>query len=165
MQLLNGRLVPFVVALSPLIGAAACSAQLPASTPPASAPAKLFRHDSVEAAWKAAVARRRPMVVLFTSDNCPYCDRMLDETYADPRVRQLLDKHAESAQARSKDYAKLIDKLGVRGFPTTLIVAADGQIAGAIEGFVDAPAFLEGLAPWVGPNASTSAPSNLPSGG
>jgi thioredoxin-related protein len=135
----------------------ACIAQSPASTPTASTPATLFRHPTVEAAWKVAVEERRPMVVMFTSEHCPHCVRMLSETYADPAIRRLLADHAETALAHADANAELIKKLGIRGYPTTLIIAADGQIADAVEGFVDAPTFNRRIAKWVGPAAATTA--------
>jgi hypothetical protein len=82
---------------------------------------------------------------------------MLAKTYADPEIRGLLSAHAETVLAHSKDYAALIRKLGVRGYPTTLIVAANGQIADAVEGFVEPPAFAVRLAKWIGPGAASTA--------
>jgi thioredoxin-related protein len=134
-----------------------CSVESPASTPTASAPATLFSHRTVEAAWKKAERQRRPLVILFTSDHCPHCERMLAKTYADPGVHGLLVDHAETVLAHSREYAELIRKLGVRGFPTTLIVAADGHIADAVEGYIEPPEFTIRLAKWVGPGASATA--------
>jgi thioredoxin-related protein len=150
----RGRLLPIVLTAVSLVGAAACSVESPASTPTA---ATLFSHRTVEAAWKKAERQRRPLVIMFTSDHCPHCERMLAKTYADPEIRGLLVAHAETVLAHSRDYAELIRKLGVRGFPTTLIVSADGQIADAVEGFVEAPAFAARLAKWVGPGAAATA--------
>jgi thioredoxin-related protein len=153
----RGRLLPIVLTAASLVGAAACSVESPASTPTASAPATLFTHRTVESAWKKAERQRRPLVIMFTSDHCPHCERMLAKTYADPEIRRLLSTHAETVLAHSKDYAELIRKLGVRGYPTTLIVAADGNIADAVEGFVEPPAFAVRLAKWVGPGAAAAA--------
>ena len=93
------------------------------------------------------------MVVMFTADRCPHCERMLAETYADPAIGRLLVEHAETALAHAADYAELAQKLGVRGYPTTVIVAADGRIVDAVEGYVDAPTFAARLMPWIGPAA------------
>jgi thioredoxin-related protein len=72
------------------------------------------------------------------------------------------NKHAETTLAHAKDNAELIEKLGVRGYPTTLIVSADGQIVDAVEGFVDAPTFVRRIAKWVDPNAAAAVQATVP---
>jgi thioredoxin-related protein len=146
-----------VLAAATLLSAVACTVESPASTPTASAPAALFQHRTVEAAWKKAEKQRRPLIIMFTSERCPHCERMLAETYAHPRVQGLLAEYAETVLAHAKDYAELIRKLGVRGYPTTLIVAADGHIADAVEGYIEPPVFAQRLAKWVGPGAAATA--------
>jgi thioredoxin-related protein len=113
----------------------------------------------VNAAWQAALDGKRPMVILFTSDHCPHCERMLAETYADPAIKGLLVTYAETALAHAADYGELIKKLRIRGYPTSLVVAADGQIVDAVEGYVDAPTFARRLQRWIGPNF---APNGVP---
>ena len=44
----------------------------------------LFAHKSVDQAWKAAVTGRKPLLVMFTSDHCVYCKKMLKQTYGHP---------------------------------------------------------------------------------
>lgn len=157
MSCLHGRLLPLLAASMPLVGMVACSVESPASTPTASAPATLFSHATVEAAWKKAAKEHRPLVIMFTSDHCPHCERMLAETYAHPATRKLLAEHSETALAHAKDYQELIKKLGIRGFPTTLVVGADGQIVDAVEGFVEPREFISRVAKWVGPRAAVTA--------
>lgn len=157
MKKLPGRVAPLVAAATMLVATAACTVESPASTPLASTPATLFHHPTVEVAWKAAVARKRPLVVMFTSDHCPHCERMLKATYADPAIRQLLVDHAETVLAHAADNRELVQKLGVRGFPTSVIVSAEGQIVDVVEGYVDAPTFALRVGRWMGPNATANA--------
>jgi protein-disulfide isomerase-like protein with CxxC motif len=82
---------------------------------------------------------------------------MLAETYADPAIRRLLSANAETVLAHARDNRELIQRLGIRGFPTTLIVAADGQIVDAVEGDVDAPTLTRRMGRWIGPHATAHA--------
>ncbi len=157
MSMCYGRVKPLAAGLALLVSTAACTDQSPASTPDASTPAVLFRHETVELAWRKASESKRPLVVMFTSDQCPHCERMLKETYGDPAIRRWLAEHAETVLAHARDYRELIQKLGIRGYPTTLVVASDGQIADAIEGFVDAPPFARRAGQWIGPGAQATA--------
>jgi protein-disulfide isomerase-like protein with CxxC motif len=83
---------------------------------------------------------------------------MLAETFADPAVRQLLSVHAETVLAHARDHRELIRRLRIRGFPTTLIIAADGQIVDAVEGYVDAPTLTRRVGRWIGPHATANVP-------
>ncbi len=107
----------------------------------------LFRHRSVQAAWATAVAQRRPLVVMFTTDHCGFCTKMLKETYSDPRVERLLVRNAVTVMAHTRDYAELAQKLGVQGFPTSLVVSPAGDVLQVAPGYVDAKQFLATLAP------------------
>ncbi|MEM9352285.1 MAG: thioredoxin family protein [Planctomycetota bacterium] len=112
----------------------------------------LFRHRTVQAAWATAVAQRRPLVVMFTTDHCGYCTKMLQETYSDPRVERLLLGNAVTVLAHTRDYAELAQKLGVQGFPTSLVVSPAGDVLEVAPGYVDARQFLTRLAPAITAN-------------
>jgi thioredoxin-related protein len=155
MQRANERRWALWAAIVAWAAAAACTVESPASTPQTSTPAKLFRHETLEQAWRAAVLGKRPLVVMFTSDQCPHCERMLAETYGHPVLFDFLVRHAETALAHADDYQELAAKLRIRGYPTTLIVSADGQIVDAVEGFVDAPTFARRAQRWIGPQAAS----------
>jgi thioredoxin-related protein len=126
--------------------------------PLGSTPAVLFRHETVAQAWETARAERRPLVVMFTSDHCPHCERMLAETYAHPEIGAFLVAHAETALAHAKDNRELAARLGIRGYPTTIVVSAEGQIVDAVVGYVDAAEFGVRISRWMGPGAQVSAP-------
>lgn len=158
MNLMHRPALPLATACALLVGTVACTCESPASTPTASTPATLFHHESVEQGWKAAVAAKRPLLVMFTSDNCPHCERMLGETYSDPAIRRRLTAHAETVLAHAEKNRDLVARLGVRGFPTTIIVDGEGQIVDAIEGYLDPLEFTRRVARWIGPEATASVP-------
>lgn len=151
MKSLHGRVAPLLAAATLLVATTACTEPAPASTPQESAPAALFSHKTVEAAWQTAVARRRPLVVMFTSEHCPHCDRMLAETYRHPQISRYLAERAETVLAHAQSNRELVRRLGIRGYPTSVVVSADGQIVDAVEGFVEPAAFAKRLGRWLAP--------------
>lgn len=118
--------------------------------------AGVFRQPSVETAWKSASQAHRPLIVLFTADRCPHCDRMVVETFADPRVRTLVVPRAETALAHDQTDRELIAKLRVRAFPTTLVVSDQGMIVDVVEGYLPPEEFVGRVARWLTPTASTA---------
>lgn len=110
-------------------------------------PRGLFVQTSVEQAWKSAVAAKKPLLVMFTSDGCMYCEKMLNETYRHPAIERMLAASTETVLAHSRDYKALAKKLGVRGYPCTLLVSPEGEVLDFMEGFVDAKTFAERIYP------------------
>lgn len=107
----------------------------------------VFDHTTVEAAWKEATDHRRPLLVMFTSDNCTYCRKMVADTYSNPQIRQLLRGRTESVMAHADDYAALIKKLGIRGYPSSLLISPEGEVLDFIEGYLEPKAFAQRVRP------------------
>ena len=107
----------------------------------------LFTHATVEQAWKSAVTTKKPLLVMFTSDGCLYCQKMVKETYQHPAIERMLSGNTETVVAHSRDYRDLVQKLGVRGYPSTLLVSPQGEVLDFMEGFVDAKEFADRIYP------------------
>jgi thioredoxin-related protein len=86
---------------------------------------------------------------MFTSDGCMYCEKMLNETYRNPAIERMLTQSTETVLAHSRDYKALAKKLGVRGYPCTLLVSPEGQVLDFMEGYVDAKAFADRVYPLI----------------
>lgn len=99
--------------------------------------------DDFAAAQKTAEKSRKPMAVLFTgSDWCPWCVRLADEILLKKDFRAAssndfvfvyLDYPSdESLQTPARRAANrtLLEKYGVRGFPTLLVMDAKGAVLG-----------------------------------
>lgn len=99
--------------------------------------------DDFAAAQKAAAKSEKPMAVLFTgSDWCPWCVRLADEILLKKDFREAssndfvfvyLDYPSdESLQTSARRAANrtLLEKYGVRGFPTLLVMDAKGSVLG-----------------------------------
>jgi len=107
----------------------------------------IFTHTSVEQAWKSAVATKKPLLVMFTSDSCLYCKKMMKETYQHPAIARMLSQSTETVMAHSRDYRDLVQKLGVRGYPSTLLISPEGNVLDFMEGYVEPKAFADRIYP------------------
>lgn len=99
-------------------------------------PPVLFRHANIDQAWKASQASGRPMFLYVTSDNCLYCKKMLQETLAHPQITAGVSAFSEPAAFNASRAPELAQKLGVRAYPTTLVISPQNKLLGRIEGFV-----------------------------
>jgi thioredoxin-related protein len=136
-----------IAVLACSLGLACAGAHAQSAVSPEGRPRTLFTQTSVEQAWKSAVAAKKPLLVMFTSDNCMYCEKMLHETYRHPAIERMLAGNAETVLAHSRDYKALAQKLGVRGFPSTLLVSPEGEVLDFMEGYVDAKDFADRVYP------------------
>jgi thioredoxin-related protein len=111
------------------------------------APEGVFDHKTVEDAWKVAIEKKKPLLVMFTSNNCTYCRKMIADTYSNQQVKELLRGRTESVMAHSDNYAALIKKLGIRGYPSSLLITPEGEVLDFMEGYVDPQAFAKRVGP------------------
>jgi len=114
---------------------------------PSADPSAIFNQSSVEQAWATAVAEKKILLVMFTSDHCHFCTKMLSETYSHPAIRRMLAKDTETVLAKAEDYRALTKRMGIRGYPTTLLISPEGDVLDLLEGFVDAKTFAERVRP------------------
>ncbi len=111
------------------------------------APAGVFDHKTVEEAWKVAIEKKKPLLVMFTSNNCTFCRKMIKDTYSNQGVKDLLRGRTESVMAHSDHYASLIKKLGIRGYPSSLLISPEGEVLDFMEGYFDAEEFAKRVGP------------------
>lgn len=105
----------------------------------------LFRHSTYPAAWKAAQKTNRPILVYVCMPNCPHCVKMREQTYELPKVERLVSGSFESIRADRFTHTKLVKKLDVKWYPTTVLVSPNNKVLDVIEGYVDAKPFQRRL--------------------
>lgn len=108
-------------------------------------PTPVFKHRSVDQAWQAAQQSKRPLLLFIHSDNCRFCVKMERETLAHPKIARALAASAETVSVRKEDNAELVERLKIRAYPTTVIIAPDGKEAGRVEGFLDPREFVAAM--------------------
>ena len=112
-------------------------------------PQRVFAHKNVEEGWSVAVAGKKPLLVMFTSDNCLYCKKMIKETYRHPAIEKMLVGNTESVLAHAEDYEALVKKLGIRGYPSSILIAPDGKVLDFMEGYIEPRAFAKRVYPFL----------------
>lgn len=103
----------------------------------------LFRHASVDHAWQASQESGRPMLLFVTSGNCHFCTKMLKETYTHPQIAEAVASSFEPAVLSREVDPDLVKDLGVRAFPTTLVIAPDRSLLARVNGFVKPQKFAD----------------------
>lgn len=107
----------------------------------------LFTQTDVEKVWKHAARQQKPMLVMFTSERCKYCQKMLTETYGHPGIQQMLAGRTETVLAHAEDYRDLTKKMGIRGYPTSMLVSPKGEVLDFMQGYVAPKDFVQRIGP------------------
>jgi hypothetical protein len=105
----------------------------------------LFRHSTYPAAWTAAQESNRPILIYVTMPQCPHCVKMIEQTYKRPTVGKIVSSSFETICADRFIHAKLIEKLHVKWYPTTILVSPNNKVLDVIEGYVDEAKFKQHL--------------------
>ncbi|MDI6854315.1 MAG: thioredoxin fold domain-containing protein [Deltaproteobacteria bacterium] len=71
---------------------------------------------------------------------------MVRETHADEKVAQTLNNSYIPVRLEGRGHMELVQKMGVRGAPTTLIFSPDGQEKHRFTGFQTPEEYLQELA-------------------
>ena len=112
---------------------------------------------SMETAERKAFDEGKYMVLDIYTEWCGFCRRMNQETYADERVQDALDRYyypvrinAESAenvifQGNSYEMRDLAAEFAVRSYPTTVFISPEGETVAAQAGFIEAETFYRML--------------------
>lgn len=103
----------------------------------------VFRHPNVDAAWQAAQDSRRPVLVFVSAADCFYCRKMYKETLSRPEIARANNQRFETAFVNKEDQPEVVEKLGIKAFPTTLVVNPDGTLRTALRGFVEPKDYVD----------------------
>jgi len=93
--------------------------------------------ESYESAMELAVWRGQPIVLVLHAEWCGWCKRMFDESFADPRVKQLHDRLVWLRIDSDKQPAYM-EQFSQTSFPTIVLMDSKGAIVQRMEGFQDA---------------------------
>lgn len=90
-----------------------------------------------------AKAEGKLIVLDGSAEWCHWCHVMEAETYGDPRVRALLEKHFLAVKVDVDSRPDLEERYGDYGWPATVVLSPDGQELGKLRGYIEADRFLE----------------------
>ncbi len=91
--------------------------------------------SDVPAAWRTAQRLDRPMVVFVSMNNCGHCLRMARQTLRDGGVQAELSAGFVPLFIKVEDHRELIAELGVKTFPTTMVISPDSTVLDEITGY------------------------------
>lgn len=93
-------------------------------------------HTDVDAAWKDARQRQRPLLVFITTSGCRYCTLMQNTTFADPEVAKIIEQGFVPAAVDAGSVAWLVRKQNVKSYPTTLIITPEAEVVDHMKGYL-----------------------------
>ena len=90
---------------------------------------------------KAAVEQARksnkPTIVYVTAEYCGYCRKMDRESWAANDVIKTVNANFVPLKIDAEKHEKLVARLDVRAYPTTLVFGGDGKHITTAEGFLN----------------------------
>lgn len=103
-----------------------------------------WRTDWTEAQQEAQRANL-PLLLEFYLDGCPHCARLHRETHGDPAVIAALSTRFVPVRLEGRHHMDLVQKMGVRGAPTTLLFSPEGEEKHRFVGFYPPAEYLREL--------------------
>lgn len=85
----------------------------------------------------ASIAREtgRPMLIQVTASWCGYCRKMKSEVLSQAGIQRDLARGFVTVELDADKNRELVQRLGIKSLPTTIILTPDMQIADRMEGF------------------------------
>lgn len=110
-----------------------------------SAPMRLTWEKDIHKGARAARAEGQPLLIRVTADWCGYCRKMKSEVFSLPNIQKDLAQGFVTVELNADENRELVERLGVKSLPATLILTPDMQIAERMEGFRSAEQLQEKL--------------------
>ncbi|MEW6387497.1 MAG: thioredoxin family protein [Thermodesulfobacteriota bacterium] len=101
--------------------------------------------DNWEAALAEAKAAQRPLLLEIYLEGCPHCRRLAQETHGDAAVAAAVNQRFLPVRLEGRQHMDLVQKLGVRGAPTTLLFSPQGEERHRFSGFYPPSEYLKEL--------------------
>ena len=108
----------------------------------------------LQEAGRVSTQQHKAMLVLVEARWCGACNKMLQETFADPAVATRINRQFVPVLIDSDQQATLVQKLNVEAMPTVLVIV-DQRIVDRIIGFQTAAQFDARLAAFVRETSGT----------
>lgn len=97
---------------------------------------------NADRAWDASKTTGRPLLLFVTSAGCGYCEQMEQQTYADRGVATTIRQGYIAGRIVAEQQPGLVKRLGLKLYPSTVIISPDAQVLATINGYVE-PAVLQ----------------------
>ena len=91
---------------------------------------------SPEATFNVARQSGKPILVFVGAEWCHYCEQMKNDTWADPRIREVVTRDYVPLQLDGDRDKRIVKKLDLKGFPATLLYNSEGYFVAKKDGFM-----------------------------
>ena len=105
---------------------------------------KIAWQASFEAAKQAASEENKPVLVVFESNTCTYCKKMDKTTWTDQRVQDQT-RGWVPVKVNGDQRRDLAAAYGIQGYPTSVLISADGKPFAGREGYIEPTEFVSFL--------------------
>ncbi len=98
---------------------------------------------------KAGIEAKRtgkPILLQLTATWCSYCHKMLKETFTDPAIAKRVNENFVPLLLDADEHEDVVEMLEVTSFPSTIVISADFEVLGRVNGFQKADAYGKKLA-------------------
>jgi beta-lactamase regulating signal transducer with metallopeptidase domain len=109
----------------------------------ASLPERVKGGSDYKAALRKAREKNQPLLIVFTTQDCYWCKRLLATTLRNSAVDLVLKRYFVSVYLDAEKEAALCKKVRIESYPTLVIAAPDGKILVTQEGYIDGGEFYE----------------------
>lgn len=99
----------------------------------------------LEAAIATAKESKKLVMIEFTADWCHYCHKMEKETLSDKKVAAEINGCYVAVRLDADKHAALLNKLGISGLPSTVLLDPESKRADRVVGFRTTDQFLKDL--------------------
>jgi len=96
-----------------------------------------------EEAQEEAKQANRPLLLELYLEGCSHCARLDRETHQDPAVAAALNESFIPVRLEGRSRMDLVQKLQVRGAPTTLIFSPEGKELRRFAGFLAPSEYIQ----------------------
>ncbi|MEM7315470.1 MAG: thioredoxin family protein [Planctomycetota bacterium] len=109
--------------------------------------------DAANVSWRTSVERAanesassgKPMLIKFSTEWCGYCKKMSRETFSNRKVATHIASCFVPVAVDGDQNRALVQRLGIRSYPTTIVVSPKMEILTQIKGFRSARELSEEL--------------------
>ena len=91
--------------------------------------------DNIQMAALEAQGADKPLLIEFSTTRCGYCKKMQRETFSNEKVISQVKKCFVPVSIDGNAHRRLAEQMGVRSYPTTVIVSPEMKVVAKIIGF------------------------------
>jgi len=112
---------------------------------PAEIPTSGNWKTDADQAWRSAQQDQRLMLLFITTQNCLYCRKMEQDTFANQKVASGIQRNCVPVAVQAENNETLVQKFRVRSYPTTVIISPTSGVVDYIVGYLGPDQFSRRL--------------------